>query len=688
MKKKSKKKIQRPEDVLKRAEKLFKKKSFQAAQREYEKFKKLNKNKVRISEEVVEHMAVCRRETAVIRAGELAKKARRLLKKGQQHQAIQIFEQAFKLTGDRKLLETISKLRADSADKDFIDSVNQAEAAGNFSKAAEMLGRRLETCADKSLLCRRARCLVKSGQWQQAAAVYADGHCTETADLYAHGFALAKEGRFFDCLTVWQRIQSEHPAFTRQKEAVVSLFLQEAEAELEKEPLQNADDIISRVQSLALHGDFSSAAELLNRCHLLKLAKLWQGNRIDEIVKRDVITKPLNITVLAIQARAAFLHVEAGGSKLAVGTIRKFIDLWLSSLFVSGTETVREPLVKAGLELVKKYVGYHPDSGGQLLRQWEKNVKLLSILDKLRATGKIDKSILLLTPALALRTGTCRDILLLIVENKEAFSDEQFFLNAAAWYSKGAAALLMAENHDYEGAFTYLDKLDKDKNDPFVAHAVTMVRVACGLNALSCQDFKKAQTLLATAVESLDGSEWLLEQLVAELDIEEDWDAERLNVCADILTLLQKKYPSDNVAAALCRVMTRRAVELFNTGKMNIRVLVKTLVTASALNPDDEITKYHLDGAKCNLEIAELNKYIDRFKLSAAGRLAADTQYSEVREIFFNMIGQICDEAEQESFSRADAGMVLVQKFLKHAKSVDPLHPVTLRLETIAEKNR
>ncbi len=184
----------------------------------------------------------------------------------------------------------------------------------------------------------------------------------------------------------------------------------------------------------------------------------------------------------------------------------------------------------------------------------------------------------------------------------------------------------MVRNFDHDSALESLDYLEKDNKDPFVTHAVEMVLFACGLNALQQGHFKKAETCLTTAAPLVNRFGELKKQVLAVLDMEEDWDDKRLTACTNILSVFQGSCPSEEIDRALCRVMTRRAVENFNNRNMNARVLVTSLEKAAALNPEDEFTIFQLGDARCNLEKTELNKLFDRFKLSAASNLAAKSQ--------------------------------------------------------------
>ena len=107
-KKKSKKKQQSPEAILKRAETLFAKKSYQAALTEYNKL-----DRDSIQEATADHLLVCEQATVAVRAKELLKKARRLLKKKKPNEALAYYEQVYDITREKQWADKKAELRAE-----------------------------------------------------------------------------------------------------------------------------------------------------------------------------------------------------------------------------------------------------------------------------------------------------------------------------------------------------------------------------------------------------------------------------------------------------------------------------------------------------------------------------------------------------------------------------------------------
>lgn len=689
-KKKSKKKQPSPAGILERAETLFNKKSYQAALREYGKYVKLEKNS--IPESIADHLKVCEQKTAAIRARELQKKAQRLLKKKKPTQALIFFKQAYAITGDKSLAVKIAELQVESGNSEIAASVQRAEAEGDYLGAAELLRQRLAIHPDNSLLCHQGLCLLMAGQWQQAGTIYAKADCSTPADLYNAGFALARQQKFVDCLIHWQKIPSEHPDFLAQKKTVYALLFRGITTRLAENPLELETEIQQLLKVLPSIKEQPEARDILARCRCLRLARLWQQGRNMEIMALSNETDPLNPVVLEIHAKAAYQLMEAKESRLPVSTVRDFVDYWLSAIFFAlagqislgkdGTiENNCQVLIGLGAGLVRKYAEYHPETGEQLLEKWQENYDLLNLFNKLPLAENRKKIIPAYTPALALRAGIAEEFFLLVKDNEDAFADSERFLLAGAAYSPAAASLLMIQNQEYDEAFNSLEQLEKNNDDPFVAHGIGRIKFACGLHYFACGYFEKAEGLLLDIAEFLEQSRDLKIKLLAVLNRDEDWNSDRLTVCANILAIFQKNCPSSEIDKALCAVMTRRAVRLYNNNKMNSKILVGTLQKAANLDPANEFTSINLKDAKYNIEAFELQKAIDRYKLSRASSIAIKSKYPQIRDLFFNFISQVLQSTENDcSLVFMDIRMTL-KDLLKSAVKVDPTHQIIDQLE-------
>jgi tetratricopeptide (TPR) repeat protein len=107
-------------------------------------------------------------------------------------------------------------------------AATQAEAAGDWPRAAELLAHLQATCPEASQGLRLAHCYLRAEQWQQAAACYAqaDLSTASAADRYQAGFALAKLGDLTACLRHWQQLACTQPEFLAQQEQVGSLLIE------------------------------------------------------------------------------------------------------------------------------------------------------------------------------------------------------------------------------------------------------------------------------------------------------------------------------------------------------------------------------------------------------------------------------------------------------------------------------
>jgi hypothetical protein len=724
-----KKKNKSPVAILERAEALFSKKSYQAALQEY---KKLDRDCI---EAAAAHIKICEQKTVASRVRELLKKARRLLNKNNSEEALRCFEQAYTLSPDSELADTIAALLAETGDRNQMASAEQAEADGEYLKAAEIFGRLNAdssppaTPANNELLCRQARCFLLADQPRQATDVYAKIDTAidllSPADLYNAGFALAQSGRFADCLSYWQDIQSTHPRFLAQKDAVQARFIQELASRLTEcftegiagnraeDPTDRAAEVWRQLKVLPDSGvhieQLPGGKELAARCRSLRLARLWREGRVREITEMSGEVNFLNPSVLEVQAKAAYQVIQAEGAHASPVEVRHFIDCWLSALFhpaivstlpgeKAEAEQHRRVLLDIGIKLVRNYTEQQEKGGDQLIQQWEEDFALLKTLIKLAVAEEQEENTAppLYTPALAHQAGIAERLFAFVRKNQDQFADNERFIAAGAAYSPAASSMLMVRNGQYTEALNELVHLEHVGNreksradpcvDPFVAYGTAKVKMECGLHYLNIEQYRDAEKILTGVIPSASQSTSLERQLLAVLDrSDKHYDADYLAVSVNLLTRLhqkkQKTAASDAVNSALCSVLTRQAVSLHNEEKIHSKVLLKSMKKAVALNPDDEFARMTLDDASVELEIIEMRQAVNFGKLAKAARIAKNSQYQRVVDQFFEFSAQVIDQVEAEDCPDKETGVFMLRQLLHNVLLVDPDHEIIQDIE-------
>ena len=699
------KKKKSPEAILKRAETLYGKKSYQAALKEYQKYKRVAPEG--LTDTVSSHIEQCERETALLRAKELVKKGRKLLSRGKLEQALECFEKAHAVTGDRQLADMISELRVKSAGMDKAASADRAEADGDYLKAAEILAQLYEAKSDKGLLCRQAHCLVLAEQWDQALELYVQVECSSPAEWYNYGFAQAKSGHYGDCLNSWQNIRSKHPDFIVQKKNVSELYIQKLANDLNQAQRNNAlfeeaGTVLEQLESVADLGD--DGQNLLARCRSLRLGQLWQEDRLWDIRKMLPEADTMNSAELAIHAKTAYQLLDQEGAKAPLSLVYDFIDYWLSALLHPETgwkypdgsgETDRtcQALLDMGYTLIRKFSEQHPEIGSTLTEQWKENlVQLKTIASLISAQTENETGLAPYSPAPALKAGLGEQLFVLLEKHEEAFPDKAAFLATGAAYSLAGKAMIMARDRDYEGSLQEITFLEKVNQDPFLDRGAAQVKLECGLNELEKGQYREAERLINPVLSRLVDSGSLTGKLLAVLEqsIEYRYNLERLASSVNILSTLQKilssqsitHHRSEAVNALLCVLLTEQAFILSKNKKANIRITVKSLEKAAALNPGNEHTRVALREVRIAHDASEIDTAIGQMKIAKAARIAIASDYPEVRDIFFSFCKE-CYEGfdkmanlENQKYKR-----LFLQDFLTSCRNVDPLHPVTMELE-------
>ncbi len=593
-------------------------------------------------------------------------------------------------------------------------------------------------------LLNKARCLLKKDDPQQALACFEEARAVSAddeladeievlrveslsqADLYNAGFDLAQLGKFTDCLSYWQYIRSGHPDFQAQKEAVSVLLIQELARCLAEGPICRETEVRERLSILSDSGinieQLAGEKELVDRCRALRLARLWRDGRMSEIMQGIDEVDLLHPTVLEIQAKAAYRLMETEGVRASLTKVRHFIDCWLSSLFhpavvatlsdkEAEAEQRRQDLLDVGMKMVRKYSEQEVQDGDLLVRLWEEQLALLKLLTGISAVAKEGKdgekdevAVLLYTSTLACRAGIAEQIFSFVREHQEQFPDYERCIAAGAAYSPIASALLMARNHQYDEALNQLAQLEDrleievgEVLDPFIAHAVAEVKIACGLQYFKSGRLREAEEIIANVLHVIRQPPPLQQQLLSAFgkfgtfgtfDIagKEEYAADQLAVSVKIIEQLQKLSPSDEVNKTLCSLLTRQVAQLHNQGKTHSKILLKSIEKAVALNPDDALARLTLDDVKTELEIVTMQQAVNQGKLAKAAYIAKNSAYQQVVEQFFEFAAQVVEQIEVEEHPDEETGGCILQQLMRNVRRVNPDHTIIQDIEHVLDR--
>ena len=679
-----KKKVKSLEAILTRAEKLFRKANYPLAKREFEKARKMVKPEdVAKLRDITEKIKICSKEAAGLKAEDLVRRAKKYARKGNPQEALRCFEEAYGITGEDWIREKIDRLLAILHDRDISKAARDAEASGEYLKAADLYEQVFAAQNREDILFKRARCLVKAGRYREAILIFKGLDVRDNSAVYDYGFALAKEGRYHECLKVWDNIKSQDSGFTEQKETVrillkADLYNRFNEAKDFGRIYDETKYLINSAGLQGLHG-------LLEYSKYAWIDELWkeeQYETIAELLTRSPTEIP-NALVL-LYAKTYFKLAEMSNNHL--DDLRLF---WLNAVYSGASgkpssrpeedERVRRELIQMAEGLMKRHVSTEDGSAEGLLALWNIERKLIKDLHAM-VGNRQDLAHLVLTPQLAARFGKSAQVLQLIRENISFFKNKEHYLIAGSYYSVAAQALFHMENGEYEEAIANLP--DETNGDEFVDYAVKRVEFAYGLYCLE-NGGSRVGRYFEGSPALFDISPGYEKELIEKaMNV---YEIHKLTRYKEVLNGIHRKGSSKGIESTLSIVMSRWAIEAYNEEQINDKTLATTLRKALALDPENEHARGNLNDTKVDLERISLIKALDRHKMNKACKIAAESEYQEVQDDFFSFFKLNLDSLDQMGLGDKEK-VFLLRDFYGWCSRVDESHPILYDIDDMLDQ--
>ncbi len=683
----AKKKAQDLDSILAGADKFWKRGNYPLAEKEY--LKALKKG---YQGDLSRELAVCREEIAKQTHKELLKKGRTQLRKENVQSALQLFEQAQELDPQTWLQEKIQELRGQVQSGNSLENAREAEARGDFQRAAELYAQACQGPeASADILLRKASCLVKSGDFEAAVQDFARLEPSSNKDLYNQGFALIKTGRLYEGLCVWERVQrggiaeSRWQQFQEQMELVAIALAHELGGSV-RDGLydddaafmcRQIDFLLKRLQEEELKQD-------LGMCRRMLIRDLWAGQRYQDIEGLlDLPSEDIDSGQIAVFAKLYFKLAQSAGSHL--NELRMF---WLTAVYddpliagfasESQLEQVRARLIHMAEESIKKASGYDGTKGHSAEVRWNTDKGLL---ERLSGLGKApeDGSCVLFTPGLAARFGRSRDMLELIRAHKCSFQNQDEYLCIGGYYSEAGQSQYLLDEESYAHAFTILPPVVAE-NDEFSGYVSVKVHFYYFLHCLETGEGKAER-----CVENF-GYLFDLDSKYENLLVQY---ADRAIERASFETLqryesgLQKILPQISfraVAQRLSLIMSIRAIRSYNRGELANPALASQLKHALRFDPENEHALGNLRSTMIDMDIVKMDQAAEKGKLKKAGSIAAQSDYPEVRDHFFEKAQEMIEDIHDLKGAHAQWKERLLRELQVSCSRVDPSHPLLVEI--------
>jgi tetratricopeptide (TPR) repeat protein len=676
------KKKNKIDTTLKRAEKLFKAGKFLLAEKEFEKVvKKLNNKKID------QKLEICRKETRIIKGRNLVEQGQLDENNDKLPEAIACFQEAEKLLKEHWLTDTIKDLHKRLAMHKIDAKALEAESSCDYLKAFDLYTKVWETTNNQEFLLKSALSLVKAENYVQAAAIFQKPDLQKTILLdeyiiYHYGFALAKTGKFYEALKLWEKLDTQDNDFIEQNRLVLSLACSDLYYTLEKkadinEALNKSKDLLSFANTLNYTELICRLEDICTYCKLVLIEALWQKedfSSISDILLQMPVYK--DSAVLALNAKTYF-HLSGEQERF----LEPMMAVWLTAIYSSEISTKfsdipenRKRVQDQLIRFAEQQINCQQDSPGshraaKYLAIEKKLLKDLQAISQKQGQGFNQ----ICTPQYASIFGFSNTILDLIKLNADYFKDQEHYLETGGYYSRAGEGLYALRTNGVKKALALVAPLESSiSRDEFIDYVLGLVQFESGLAAMENNEKNYLQyfTLTPELFESVPAIEKRFSDKILQ------FGDDRMASHEEVLMFLHKKRRSDPIAEALSSAMTQSAIIKYNRGNMNDKLMKASIEKALKIYPDNEFALLTLKETSIDLETDIIFKTMSRGKMNKAARLASKSIYPKVVERYFEFGGQAL---EQISSSELDLDTNLqkihLHDLLSNFMMVDPYHP-------------
>lgn len=668
-----------PEAILARAERLFQKGNYLLAEREFEKA-----GEMLGLENLYEKIEVCRREIKKCNAKDLAKRAKKIARDGNPRSALACFEEAYDVLKEDWILKKIERLKDLALSLDTTREARDAEASGQYLKAASLYEQIFINDKKEDLILKQADCFIKAEEYEKAVPTLERISMKGPREWYDYGFSLARTGKYCQCLKAWEKISSQDERFVEQKALICDLLVSDLYDRFEKG--KDLDKVHNEGKYLIDSGyERAGLLDLMKQCALSWIETLWKEERYETILGLLAVysMSTMDAALLQLRAKVSFKLTEQ-----TRGHVEDLAMFWLSAVFsgdlggvsreAKDNEAVRNLLVQRGEDLIKRCAKSNGDAAEKILAEW--TLEKTAVENLYALARERDKSgLMICTPSLAEALKKSNEIARFIRKNRGFFKNKEQYFVTGCCYSSAWESFSFLSGGEYEKAVEILPA--HVDGDAFVDYGIGRVLFAYGLFCM--ENGERPPDRYAQSVANLMEAVPEYENQLVEkaLDVAE---MDPLRAYEEALHDLHARRPSKSLDDTLSLVMSRRALEMSFEGLINNKVLTMTLNKALAINPENEHARGLLEDAGTNQEIIELERALDRFKMNRACKIARETENDEVRKAFFLFFGNTLEELKKE-MAFSDSKRIL-KDIHKWCASVDNDHDILYDIQDMLEQ--
>lgn len=684
-------KTDQQQEILSRGERLFAKKSYQAAEKEFARALAMGAGGD-LGKDIPEKIRICQEHMALDRRKDQIKKARRLENKKNLEGALACFTAASHILAEPWLTDKIAGLRRAMEKKQIEQAVEKADGEDPSSRlAAYELA--LAGGTDPVILEKKASALVEIGRYDEALALYTDESRPDFAPRsaqgrYDFGYALIQRTRYREGLSQWEPLLADYPALIPQITALLPYLGRELEDPgtgyalprrvlntlLETASVTEEDRRI--IGAYQPHFDY---------CYL---KELWKNGDLSAV--RASLPSPPELKDAPLLARVYLGLAESEPDYLGPA-----ITYWLTEIHRRSDpasprwqETAAGGLdaetLRAGLlEPLAHQIDVHNQSGlmtPALKAHWEMERTQIARLAALLAKpaeedapgpppgetgnpGGGGEEYLLCTPAFAREFGFQGRVLKWLQDNKDDLAlEDGDLLELYAAYSPLGQHMAWIESGSEEKIFRALppktpdgkarDKAPANAGDRGREYLRQRIAFRCGMNRIRAGDARSRKYL--QAAEPLLVANPRLRRELMDLAYGDSTSEETISSLSEAMVLLARRLDEPDFREATAYCVGIDVENLLIRGVVSLSAAEKRLAVGVELCPDSP----RIQSASQFLLRKRTHQRIERAirarNLPKAARIVAESGDSQIEQRFFdaleNFYEQLAGAKEEEMF--------------------------------------
>ncbi|MBT8419696.1 MAG: hypothetical protein KJO08_02420 [Gammaproteobacteria bacterium] len=669
---------------LSRGERLFAKKSYIAAKKEFDHALHIAPDK-----DTQEKRRLCEEQIRLDQRKEQIKKARKLEKKGDIPGALNGFSAALAATGstiqaEPWLQDKIAQLRHRLEIGQMTSAVEKADDEKDPSIRLALYDIALAQGADPAILEKKAGCLVEMDRYEEAVVLYANEATTSQSipqsdqGRYDFGFALIACDRYLDGVAQWEPLLSDYPILFPQIITLLPYLTRELAEHgrgyaLPRRILAIIAGTDSRKTSPAATQDpqlIDQYARYFDYCYLKELWYAGEHSAIPALLpspprRRDVsLLAKLYLSLSADNVEYLSIAITYWLTVIHDRDTLRSLHVHQDTPNVSSNAPSDEILRDSLLALLDKQVAAHARSdqlSPSLSAHWQNERRQIARLAALSiepeeeaasSEGGMashgsssnedlidgDRNYFPCTPAFAEEFGISDKILRLLREKKSDFDlDEQDWLELYAGYLPLGQYMSWIDPGNEEKIFSALPGKAQDQETEYLRQRIAF---RCGIGRVLAGG-RYSRKYFQAAIPLLTKNPHLRQELIY-LVYAETTSEKVISALSDAMEFLARRLDDSRFLEATAHCIGLDVENLMHQGVVT-GTLEKRLDAGLAICPDCPQIQTTLSNVRREQNFRQLDKAMRAMNLGKAARIVVEAEDEEIKELFFDAMENAYD---------------------------------------------